>query len=313
MMVMPIHTSGAPLGIPDDPQPVDIRRLQIFVHSARGMSFAHTATALNLTPSAISHAVRALEEELSCALFKRHGPKVTLTIAGIRLLPIAEDILQRVGRLRRAVSMADEDARSLQITVPEFLCASTLARILPDFFECFPGFNVRIEISDDPGAGGGVDLGGAPRFTLGFAESEPGNRVRRNLFEGDFGFYVAPFHFLASKDRVDAGDLVKRRLLVPHAAILSLIHDHRLTEPGSHREWLLPSYESVREFARVGMGIAVLGRASAVSSVAAGQLKELPFSGARLRATCCAFWPGEMQLSWAMEALLSFIEMADGF
>lgn len=295
-------------------QPIEIRRLQIFAHAARSLCFATSAQALHLTPSAVSHAIRALEDELSCVLFARHGPKISLTRLGSRLLPIAEDLLGRAGNLRREVSLFDEEASRLRIEVPEFLSASLLSRVLPGFFECFPSFNIEIRISESRAR---EDESNAPEtadLRLGFDDANSANLVRRDLVHGRFGLFVAPFHTLASSQHLEPKELTRHRLLVPHSTILPRLIDSGFAASRDDGHlWLLPSHESVREFARVGLGIAVLGTTAAAPALDAGTLKPLSYSGPPLEATCSAFWSPESQLSWAAEVFLSFVEMAEGF
>lgn len=294
--------------------PIEIRRLQIFAHAARSLCFATTAQALHLTPSAVSHAIRALEDELSCVLFARHGPKISLSRVGGRLLPIAEDLLGRAGELRREVSLFDEEASRLRIRVPELLSASLLSRVLPSFFECFPSFNIEILISESSAWEDDSRVRGAADLWLGFDHATSGDLVRRDLVCSRFGLFVAPFHALAASQHLEPKELTRHRLLVPHSMIVSKLVESGLAASGDDGHiWLLPSHESVRELARVGLGIAVIGVMAAAPAVEAGSLKALSYSGPPLEATCSAFWSPETQLSWAAEVFLSFVEMADGF
>ncbi len=80
---------------------LDSRKLLAFTTLARLGSFTLAARELFLTQSAVSHAIRALEEELNCRLFERLGRKVRLTYAGRQLLLHADRIL-----------LAMQDARS---------------------------------------------------------------------------------------------------------------------------------------------------------------------------------------------------------
>src|SRR3954464_9535172 len=80
--------------------PLDSRQLRAFVSLARSGSFTLAARDLSLTQSAISHSIRALEEEVRCRLLDRIGKKVTLTQAGEQLLTHAQKILQEMETAR---------------------------------------------------------------------------------------------------------------------------------------------------------------------------------------------------------------------
>ncbi|MBL6430649.1 MAG: LysR family transcriptional regulator [Alphaproteobacteria bacterium] len=61
--------------------------LRVFEAVARHMSFSRAAAELNLTPSALSHQIRTLEDHFDQPLFKRMNRSIALTQAGRRLLP----------------------------------------------------------------------------------------------------------------------------------------------------------------------------------------------------------------------------------
>lgn len=70
-----------------------IRELKTFVAVCELDSFAATARQMNLTQSAISAQMKALEKALGLSLFTRSARAVTLNSQGLRVLPIAKEIL----------------------------------------------------------------------------------------------------------------------------------------------------------------------------------------------------------------------------
>jgi Transcriptional regulator len=72
---------------------LDSRKLLAFSTLARLGSFTFAARELHLTQSAVSHAIKSLEQDLACRLFDRLGRHVTLTAAGHQLLEYADKIL----------------------------------------------------------------------------------------------------------------------------------------------------------------------------------------------------------------------------
>ena len=61
---------------------IPVRGIAVFEAAARAVSFHAAADELNLTPSAVSHQIRLLEEILGVKLFERVGRGVTLTAEG---------------------------------------------------------------------------------------------------------------------------------------------------------------------------------------------------------------------------------------
>ena len=65
-------------------------RLRVFRSVARHLNFRIAAEELLLTQSAVTQQIKALESELDVPLFDRGGGRVSLTPAGVSLLPFAE-------------------------------------------------------------------------------------------------------------------------------------------------------------------------------------------------------------------------------
>ena len=67
-------------------------RLRVFRAVARHLNFRQAAEELLLTQPAVTQQIKALESELSIALFDRSGGRVALTAAGEALLPYADKL-----------------------------------------------------------------------------------------------------------------------------------------------------------------------------------------------------------------------------
>ena len=81
----------------------DTRQLLAFATLARLGSFTRAAQELFLTQSAISHAIKALEEQAGCRLFERAGRRVTLTQSGEQFLRHVDKILTEMKSARRGL------------------------------------------------------------------------------------------------------------------------------------------------------------------------------------------------------------------
>jgi len=82
------------------PTILDSRKLLAFTTLARVGSFTLAARELSLTQSAISHAIKSLEQDLNCRLFDRLGRSVTLTAPGQHLLEHARKIIAEMQSAR---------------------------------------------------------------------------------------------------------------------------------------------------------------------------------------------------------------------
>ncbi len=128
----------------------ELNDLAAFVVVADEMSFTRAASKLGLSPSALSHAMKALEDRLGLQLLARTTRKVSTTEAGERLLktlrPAFEDINTALIDLSK---LRDRPAGTLRLTMPRHAATSVLLPMLPDFLAAHP--DIRIEMTIDEG------------------------------------------------------------------------------------------------------------------------------------------------------------------
>jgi LysR family glycine cleavage system transcriptional activator len=77
------------------------KTLRAFQLAARSGSFKTAASQLFLTPSAVSHQIRALEEDVGVPLFHRGARTLTLTNAGARYLQEIDYLFERLDEATR--------------------------------------------------------------------------------------------------------------------------------------------------------------------------------------------------------------------
>lgn len=87
---------------------MDIKQLQQFVTLARNLNFRRSADQLGIAQPALSVSLRHLERELGVELFNRGRHGVALTEAGAAALPEAQQVLDRVQRLRQQARAGSE-------------------------------------------------------------------------------------------------------------------------------------------------------------------------------------------------------------
>jgi DNA-binding transcriptional LysR family regulator len=123
--------------------------LAVFVAVARHRSFRKAANELGVTPSALSHALRALEETLDVRLLNRSTRSVAPTEAGQRLLA-------RVSPAFRDIEDALEDLNAfrgspngnLRINAARASTEIILLPLVTRFLDAYPGVNVEIVVNN---------------------------------------------------------------------------------------------------------------------------------------------------------------------
>ncbi len=118
-----------------------------FDSAARHLSFARAADELRVTPAAVSHQVRTLEEYLGTKLFNREGRRLTLTDAGAALVP---DLRLAFDRMESALDrVRPEPSRAvLSVTMPPTFATKWFVPRLDSFRAAHPDIELRLDVND---------------------------------------------------------------------------------------------------------------------------------------------------------------------
>ena len=127
-----------------NPRLPSLMALRMFEATARHSSFTKAAAELHVTQAAVSHQLRALEEQLGIKLFQRSTRRLTLTPAGQRLLPAVSDAFETLGR---AVADIGRGERLLSITTTPSFGARWLAPRLGRFAAAYPDIELSVRHS----------------------------------------------------------------------------------------------------------------------------------------------------------------------
>lgn len=126
-----------------------LQSLRAFEAAARTGSFRAAATALGLTPSAVSHAVRGLEKLLGASLFARVGRRIELMPAGETLIGYVERGFDELRMGLEGVAARDSDRPVLRLHCAPSFAAQWLVPRLPQLLAQREGLEVRIAAGID--------------------------------------------------------------------------------------------------------------------------------------------------------------------
>jgi DNA-binding transcriptional LysR family regulator len=123
--------------------------LQTFAVVARLRSFRAAAVELGVSPSAISHSMRALEDRLGVRLLNRTTRSVAPTVAGEHLLArLAPALLDIQGALDEVNAFRNSPLGTLRINAPRAAAELVLAPLISQFLRQHPGMRVDV-VTDD--------------------------------------------------------------------------------------------------------------------------------------------------------------------
>jgi DNA-binding transcriptional LysR family regulator len=120
--------------------------LRLFEAAGRHQGFKRAAEELNLTPSAVSHGVMALEQWLGVELFERGPRGVSLTEAGRSYLPFVSEALAMIAVGTRRIA-GGAGTRRVSISVAPTFAARWLIPRLGEFRQGYPDIALSIDAS----------------------------------------------------------------------------------------------------------------------------------------------------------------------
>jgi DNA-binding transcriptional LysR family regulator len=120
-----------------------LRALETFIAIHRDGTFSRAAERVGLTQSAVSAQVKKLEQHLEVELFARGQRNATLTDAGRRLLPLAEQILEQIERLPQRIR-SDTPGGRLRIGAIASVQVGVLPNVLAQYKAQFPQVDLHI-------------------------------------------------------------------------------------------------------------------------------------------------------------------------
>lgn len=293
--------------------PLDSRQLRAFASLAQTGSFTETARQLHLSQSAISHSIRALEEEVQCRLVNRMGKNVTLTQAGEELLAHTKRILMEMDLARERLSELGKWGHGrLRIGASPTACQYLLPTVLREFKDSFPQCLIQIEPGDTAQV---LEFLHEQRIDLALG-LEPRREPRiefRTLFTDELQFLVSPLHPWAVNGIVDRKEIVNQRFIL--YAKKSYLWD-MIQEYFRREHMVLPTsielgnIEAIKEMVKLGLGISVLAAWVAEKELADKSLVALPLGKRKLRRRWGILVKKEQRLTLAQETFVGLCQAA---
>jgi LysR family glycine cleavage system transcriptional activator len=243
--------------------------LRAFEAAARHENFSRAAEELHLTHGAISHQVRALEEDLGRPLFVRNGRQVKITSDALKFAQFLGKSFADIAMAADAMRAASVNQRLTVSSIPSF-AARWLAPRLGRFIDLYPDTEVVLQSSGQLQdlARDGIDVG--LRFGRG---NYPGMVVQRLM--GDVYYPVVSPHYRGGHLPTAPQDLRQHTLLrsvepwTPWLRAAGV----EMTEPSGGV--MFEDLSMLIRSAADGNGVALVRHVVAMQEIASGQLMRL--------------------------------------
>lgn len=293
--------------------PLDSKQLRAFTMLARMGSFTLAAKELHLTQSAISHSIKALEQDVGCLLLDRMGKKIILTQAGEQLLHHADKILEEMAVTRESLRQLGKWGKGrLRIGTSAAACQYILPAVLREFKESFPQYGITIEPGDvneclDALRNNRIDLG------IGLEPEKEHQLEFLPLFTDELIFLTSPLHAWAVSGKVEREEIPRQNYVLYNKKSYTF----RMVEKYFHGEEMvlntvmeLGSMEAIKELVKLGVGVSILAPWTARKELESGALVGLTLGRKKLRRNWGVFHWRSHRLGLAEETFLGLCRSA---
>lgn len=288
----------------------DLHELDAFAAVARLRSFRKAAAERGVSPSALSHTLRALEERLGVRLLNRTTRSVTPTEAGARLLArLAPAIGEIADALAELDSLQDVPAGALRINLPRSAARLLLAPMLGPFTAAYP--RVQLEAVTDDGlldiVGAGFDAG--VRF---------GERLAADMIAIPFGppqrfvvvaspAYLALHGAPATPRELERHNCIGRRFPSGSRYAWEFAQDGRSYSVAVNGALVFDDDELIVRAALDGAGLAYIYHADAAAHICAGRLQVLLAGFEAAPSQYFLYYPSRRQMPPALRAFVDAV------
>jgi len=208
---------------------MDWDKLRVFHAVAEAGSFTHAGEVLNLSQSAVSRQISALEESLSLPLFHRHARGLILTEQGELLYKTAREIFSKLAMTEALLTESRERPQGpLKITTTVAFGTLWLTPRIKDFLDLYPDIQVSLVLTDSE-----LDLAMREAdVAIRMMPPRQPDLVQRHLLKMNYNVYAAPEYLKRHGMPLTAEDLDNHHVIVYG-------DDQRVSPPAPNVNWLL--------------------------------------------------------------------------
>lgn len=307
--------------------PLDSRQLKAFLMVASKGSFTKAAKELHLTQSAVSHAMKALEEDLGCRLLDRVGKKVLLTQAGEQFHSRAEKISGEMMLARsELIKLGEWGGGRLRVGATAAACQYILPPILREFQKQFP----KCHLTVNPGYTSEI-MASLRNNTIDVAvtwdfEKDPEFQFTP-LFEDELVFMVGPDHPWAGGGRIKRVEVPRQQYILYNASTTwqrSQSSSDSISRPSGIFEVIvryfdnegmviksvidMGSMSAIKELVKLGLGVTILAPWVAQVELAEKSLVALPLGRRKLKRKWGTMHWQDRPMGWAEETFIQLCQ-----
>ncbi|MBE5969407.1 MAG: LysR family transcriptional regulator [Lachnospiraceae bacterium] len=167
---------------------------QVFKTVVEQGSFNKAADLLNLTPSAISHGINAMEKELGFPLFVRNKKGISLTSYGENLLPFINGVLNSEESLQQAIAQVNGlQQGTVKLGCFSSVCTAWIPKLVASFKKDYPNITIQIFQGTYADVAAWIKNG---VVDLGFLSDSSANGLELTSLYSDPLLCITPKHYI---------------------------------------------------------------------------------------------------------------------
>lgn len=289
---------------------MDISQLEVFLAVAREGGFSRAADKLYRTQSAVSQAIRKLEDEIGEPLFDRSSRDGLVTDAGRVLQEYAEQLLNVRENAREALAELRELQKGKLVIGANEFTALYLLRVLAEFGRLHPAIRIMVQRSLGSQIPDDVLRHNCEFGVLTYDPEDP-ELSSVIVYSDELILVVPPQHPLAQETKVSirqlgAESFVAHIVSSPYREkVLQAFKKHKTP---LHMGVELPTLQAIKRFVAMGNGVAFLPEISVEDEIARGELVRIPVQELSVHRKLRLIYRRHAALSHAGRAFLKVAE-----
>jgi len=190
---------------------MDWDKLRVFHAVAEAGSFTHAGEALNLSQSAVSRQISALEESLSVPLFHRHARGLILTEQGDLLYRTAREVFGKLAMTESMLTESKDRPRGpLKVTTTVSFGSAWLTPRIREFLDLYPEIQLTVLVDDSE-----LDLSMREAdVAIRMTPPRQPDLVQRHLMSVRYHIYASPDYLKRHGTPKKVEDLNRHRIIV---------------------------------------------------------------------------------------------------
>lgn len=286
-----------------------LKQLQVFAQTARFGNISRAASALHISQSAASNALKELEQQYNTRLFDRVGKRLKLNETGTALRPMAEELLAQAQTIETSLSQQSsmgELKLGATLTIGNYLMANLMVQFLAEH----PNAKLDLHVANTATIAKRVlDY----QLDIGLIEGEVNHPdlVTETWREDRLVLFAAPSHKLAATPQLSANDLLQAQwILREQGSGTRQVFERGMGELFPHLHILLEldQTQAIKQAVKSGLGLGCLSEIALAESFANGSLVPLHYPAADLSRRFYVLRHKQKYLSHALKLWLDCVQ-----